>query len=174
MTKIYFMKKVRLYSVFTILLILLVSAKPPAPAKTSSLQVRGYVFKDDKKIDNAIVKLYQHNKIVQIAKTKKSKFDFILFSNLRYMVEVSYDGCVTERIQISTMEKTEFSGKYMYEFRVDLMDMKDFEGVDISDLDFPTALIKYNTDDGEYWHDEDYSKSVNKQLKALKTEAKKK
>ncbi|MCB0400905.1 MAG: hypothetical protein KDD41_02400, partial [Flavobacteriales bacterium] len=138
------------------------------------LQVKGYVFKDDVKIDDAVVKLYQNNKMVQMSKTKKSKFEFILFSDLRYMVEISLDGCVTERIQISTMEKTEFAGKYLYEFRVDLMDLKEFEGVDISDLDFPTALIKYNPDEGEYWHDEEYSNSVKKSMKKLKSEAKKK
>lgn len=168
------MKKVKLFSSLIIVLLVFVNAKSPSPGKSSSLEIKGYVFKGDKKIDNALVKLYQHNKMVQMTKSKKSKFEFILFSDLRYMVEISYDGCVTERIQISTMEKTEFSGKYTYEFRVDLMDADDFKGVDISDLDFPTALIKYNSDEGEYWHDEDYSKSVNKQLKALKAEAKKK
>ena len=166
------MKEVKLYSILIVLFAVLVSAKAPTPAKSSSLQIKGYVFKDDKKLDNAKVKLYQNNKIVQIAKTKNSKFEFILFSDLRYMVEVSMDGCVTERIQISTLEKTEYAGKYLYEFRVDLMDLSEFKGVDISDLDFPTALIKYNSEEGEYLHDEDYSKSVRKQLKALQTEAK--
>ncbi len=167
------MKKVSVYSALVLLLMVMVSATTPPPAKSSSLQIRGYVFKDDKKVDDAVVTLYQHNKVVQKAKTKKSKFDFILFSDLRYMVEISLNGCVTERIQISTMEKTEFSGKYMYEFRVDLKDLDDFKGVDISDLDFPTALIKYNPEEGEYWHDEEYTKSVKKQLKELKAQAKK-
>ncbi len=166
------MKEVKLYSTLILLFVIMVSAKVPAPAKSSSLEIKGYVFKDDQKVENATVKLYQHNKIVQMAKTKKSKFEFILFSDLRYMVEISLDGYITERIQISTLERTEFSGKYMYEFRVDLMDDKEFKGVDISDLDFPTALIKYNPEEGEYLHDEDYSKSVNKQMKALKAQAK--
>ncbi len=144
------MKEVKLYSTLILLFVIMVSAKVPAPAKSSSLEIKGYVFKDDQKVENATVKLYQHNKIV----------------------EISLDGYITERIQISTLERTEFSGKYMYEFRVDLMDDKEFKGVDISDLDFPTALIKYNPEEGEYLHDEDYSKSVNKQMKALKAQAK--
>ena len=151
---------------------LFTSLRTPPPAKSSTLQVKGYVFYKDKKVDDALVKLYQNNRIVQKTKSKKSKFEFLLFSDNRYMVEVSLDGCVTERLQISTLEKTEYAGKYVYEFRVDLMSMDKFKGVDISDLDFPTALIKYNAEDGEYWHDEDYSKSVKKTLKKLQAEAK--
>jgi hypothetical protein len=169
------MKKVRTLMILGLLLTFLTSAKSPVPpAKSSTLVIKGYVFKDDKKIDDAVVRLYQNNKVVQKTTSKKSKFQFVLFSDMRYMVEIDYDGCVSERIQISTKEKTEFSGKYLYEFRVDLMDLKSFKGVDISELDFPTALIKYSKDEGEYLHDAAYSSSVKKELKKLKAEAKKK
>lgn len=169
------MRKVHSLASVLILFVILVSARAPyAPAKSSSLEIKGYVFKGDEKVSDAQVSLYQNNQIVQKAITKKSKFQFILFSDMRYMVEISKDGCVTERIQISTKEKTEFSGKYLYEFKVDLMDLKKFEGVDISDLDFPTALIKYNSEEGEYLHDVAYSKQVKDELKKLKAEVKKK
>lgn len=167
------MKKVKGISLLLLLLILISGTKMPGGTKSSSLEIKGYVFKNENKVDKAMVTLYQNNKVVQKAYTKKSKFEFILFSGLRYMVEISLDGCVTERIQISTLEKTEFSGKYLYEFRVDMKDMDQFKGVDISDLDFPTALIQYNPDEGEYWHDEAYSNQVKKELKQLKAKAKK-
>ncbi|PJB15165.1 MAG: hypothetical protein CO118_04770 [Flavobacteriales bacterium CG_4_9_14_3_um_filter_32_8] len=142
--------------------------------KTSSLEIKGYIFQSDVKIDNALVKLYQNNKIVQLVNTKKgNKFQFILFSGMMYMVEVEKAGFITEKIQISTKVNTEFYGKYLYEFKVDLMNENKFKGVDISNLDFPTALIKYNTDEGEYMHDEAYSKYVSAELKKLKEEAKK-
>src|SRR3989304_6277633 len=71
--------------------------------KTSSLEIRGYIFQNEEKIDNALVKLYQNNKIVQMVNTKKgNKFQFILFSGMLYMVEVEKDGFITEKIQIST------------------------------------------------------------------------
>lgn len=164
------MKTIKVLLILSFVFGVFVNAKPPAPAKSSTLQIKGYVFHDDKKIDNAVVKLYQNNKIVQITKSKKSKFEFLLFSDLRYMVEVSLDDCITERLQISTIEKTEYAGKYTYEFRVDLMNTDELKGVDISDLDFPTALIKYNADEGEYWHDEDYAKSVRRTMKKLRAE----
>ena len=88
------------------------------------------------------------------------------------MIEVAKAGSITERIQISTKEKTEFGGKYLYEFRVDLMKASKFKGVDISNLDFPTAIIKYDAEEGEYLHDADYGRQVKADLKKLKTEAK--
>lgn len=168
------MKKViYIIGVFWLFMLLTSAIAPTPPTKSSTLEIKGYVYKDDQKVDNAIVKLYQNNKVVQKTSSKKSKFHFILFSEMRYMVEIEYEGCVSERIQISTMERTEFAGKYQYEFRVDLMDVKKFKGVDISSLDFPTALIKYNQEEGEYLHDAAYSQSVKKELKKLKAAAKK-
>ena len=75
------------------------------PEKLSSLEIKGYVFEKDEKVNGAMVRLYQNNKIVQMTKTKKSKFEFVLFSGMRYMVEVVKPGSVTERIQISTLER---------------------------------------------------------------------
>jgi len=168
------MKKVKVFASLFILFIVLISATNSTSflAKSSSLGIKGYVFENDEKVTDAIVKLYQNNKVVQMTKTKKSKFQFILFSGMRYMVEIHKSGSVTERIQISTVEETEFGGKYTYEFRVDLMKASKFKGVDISSLDFPTAVIKYNNDEGEYMHDEAYSRQVRADLKKLKQEAK--
>ncbi|MDF1671915.1 MAG: hypothetical protein P1U41_00280 [Vicingaceae bacterium] len=169
------MRKVYSFALVIILFAILIGARAPyAPAKSSSLEIKGYVFKGDEKVSDALVSLYQNNQVVQKEIIKKSKFQFILFSDMRYMVEISKEGCVTERIQISTKEKTEYSGKYLYEFKVDLMDLKKFKGIDISDLDFPTALIKYDPKEGEYLHDLSYSQQVKDELKKLKAEARKK
>lgn len=168
------MKKVKLVISLLLLIVFGAAKAPYPPAKSSTLQIKGYVLKDDVKINDAAVRLYQNNKVVQKAMTKKGKFEFILFSDMLYMVEIFKPGCVTERIQISTQEKTEFSGKYSYEFQVDLMSLNRFKGVDISDLDFPTALIKYNAEEGEYMHDVTYSNTVRKELTRLRAEAKSK
>ena len=168
------MKNLKTVGVLIFSFIVLSSAIIPAmlPSKANSLEIKGYVFENDEKVDGALVKLYQNNKIVQMTKTKKSKFQFILFGGMRYMVEIHKPKAITERIQISTIEKTEFGGKYLYEFRVDLMKASKFKGVDISTLDFPTAIISYNKDEGEYMHDEAYSKQVRADLRKLKIAAK--
>lgn len=170
------MGKVKIFSILLVLFIGLSSAVKTTElaVKTSSLEIKGYVYEKDEKVDVALVKLYQNNKVVQMVKTKKSKFQFILFSGMKYMVEIQKAGSVTERIQISTEEETQFGGKYLYEFRVDLMALSKFKGVDISDLDFPTALIKYDKDEGEYMHDAAYTKQVKSDLKKLREEARSK
>lgn len=167
------MRKLKSLSVLFFLFIILISATNPSTliTKSSSLEIKGYVYEKNEKVDGALVKLFQNNKVVQMVKTKSSKFQFILFSDMLYMVEISKDGAVTERIQISTEEKTQFGGKYLYEFKVDLMSLSKFEGVDISNLDFPTALIKYDIDEGEYMHDAAYGKQVKAELKKLKLES---
>ncbi len=167
------MARVKLIVVLSLMFLVFSGAKPlKYSAKTSSLVIKGYVFKQGEKIETASVKLFQNNKVVQLTSSKKGKFQFILFSDMEYMVEVSTKGCVTERIQISTKEKTEFAGKYTYEFKVDLMGLSKFKGIDIASLDFPTAVIKYDKEEGEYLHDKTYSQSVKKELKRLKEEAK--
>jgi len=167
------MRKVKIVSILLVLFVALTSGveKSELAEKTSSLVIKGYVFEGDEKVDGALVKLYQNNKVVQMTKTKKSKFQFILFSGIRYMVEIIKPGSITERIQISTEEKTQFGGKYLYEFKVDLMSVSKFKGVDVSDLDFPTAVIKYDKSNGEYAHDAAYSKQVKLDLKRLRKEA---
>jgi len=87
------------------------------------------------------------------------------------MLEINKEGSITERIQISTEENTQFGGKYLYEFRIDLVSASKFKGVDISNLDSPTAIIKYDEDEGEYMHDEAYSKQVKADFKKLMQEA---
>ena len=68
------MKKVKVLLVLGLLLTFLTSAKSPfPPAKSSTLIIKGYVFKDDKKIDDAVIRLYQNNKVVQKTTSKKKK-----------------------------------------------------------------------------------------------------
>lgn len=141
--------------------------------KSSLLEIKGHTYHGEERIEKAFVKLYQNNKVVQVMYTKKNgKFGFILFSGIQYVVEVSKPGYVSERIQISTKEETKSNGKYFYEFKIDLMSLKKIKGIDISSLDFPTAIIKYNKKAGEYLHDKAYSKIVKAELKKLKELAK--
>jgi len=170
------MREIKIFILLFLPFILFTSANKSLimAEKSASLEVKGYVYHNEDKVDDALVKLYQNNKVVQMVKIKKGgKFQFILFGGLEYMIEINKIDFVTERIQISTKEKTEFNGKYVYEFRVDLLELKAFKGVDISNLDFPTALIKYNAKEGEYMHDITYSETVKQEMKKLKAEAKK-
>jgi hypothetical protein len=168
------MRKVKFIFPLLILFFVLSAAIKPSiiSGKASTLEIKGYVFNQETKVEGALVKLYQNNRVVQKVNTKKGKFQFVLFSGMRYMIEVFKFGSITERIQISTVEKTEFGGKYSYEFRVDLMNASKFSEIDISALDFPTAIIKYDEEEGEYMHDIKYSNQVKEDLRTLEKQVK--
>ncbi|MGB0886992.1 MAG: hypothetical protein ACPGSL_02615 [Vicingaceae bacterium] len=168
------MKRIKLLLPLSVFFILFCSAIKPTSTleKISSLEVKGYIFNNDEKVNGALVKLYQKNKLINQTNSKKGKFSFTLLSGARYTIEVIKFGSVTEIIQVSTVEKTQFVGKYLYEFRIDLMNVSRFENVDMSLLDFPTAIIKYDKNEGEYLHDAQYSIQLKADLKALENKAK--
>lgn len=165
------MKQILRTSLFFIPIILFSAFSKMISVNPSVLDASGYVLEDDKKVEGAMVQLYQDNLIVDKLSTKKNgRFRFMLFSNSEYMIEISKPDCVKERVYISTKNEGDLADKYYFEFAVDLMKLKDFEGVDVSNLDFPTAVINYDADADEYVHDKLYSKSVRADLRRMKEE----
>jgi hypothetical protein len=165
------MKQIVRTSLFFIPIILFSAFSSMMSVNPSVLDASGYILEDDKKVEGAIVKLYQDNLIVDKLSTKKNgKFRFILFSNSEYMIEINKTDCVPERVYLSTKNAGDLADKYYFEFVVDLMKLKEFEGVDVSNLDFPTAVINYDADKDEYVHDKMYSRSVRADLRKMKEE----
>lgn len=164
--------KRRVFGLFVLPVFLLISAFAISNSSPSVLDMSGYVLLDDNKVEGAVVKLYQDNMIVNKISTKKNgRFRFMLFSDYEYMLEISYKDCVNERVYVNTKNKGDMDDKYFFEFIADLMKLKEFEGVDMSNLDFPTAIIKYDADEDEYVHDKVYSKNVRADLRKMKEEA---
>ena len=165
------MKRIIRAALFSTSIILFSAFSSMIAVNPSVLDASGYVLEDDKKVEGAIVKLYQDNLVVDKLSTKKNgKFRFMLFSNSEYMIEINKTDCVPERVYLSTKNEGNLADKYYFEFVVDLMKLKEFEGVDVSNLDFPTAVINYDVDADEYVHDKMYSKSVRADLRRMKEE----
>jgi hypothetical protein len=137
--------------------------------KPSILEIRGYVNHGEVEIEKAIVLLYQNNKIVKKINTKKNgKFQFLLFRDLKYTIEVLKEGFVDERIDIYTKTSTDFSNKkYLYEFAIDLMKSDGFNGLGLTAFDFPSAKIIFSIEDDEYIYDSWYNKRVKTKIKKL-------
>jgi len=88
---------------------------------TNVLEIKGHVNHNEKSIEKVMVVLYQNNKAVNKLFTKKNgKFQFVLFSNINYTIEVSKNSFINEKIQISTKNNKANRGKYFYEFKIDL------------------------------------------------------
>lgn len=162
------MKKIYLYSVILITVVTLSSFAIFLALKASVLELSGYVMKDDKKVEGSLVKLYQNNVIVSKMLTKSNaRFKFLLFSDNEYMVEVTKEGDMEERVYINTKSAVDLDDKYFFEFIVDLTDADKYKNIDASSLDFPTAIIKYDAGEDEYVHDKGYSQQVRNDLKKM-------
>jgi hypothetical protein len=144
-------------------------------AKPSVLDMSGYVLFNDKKVEGALVKLYENNIVVNKMQTKSNaRFRFMLFSNNEYMIEISKQGYMDERVYINTKTNADLLDKYFFEFIVDLVDENKYKNVDASSLDFPTAIIKYDAGEDDYVHDKGYSQQVRNDLKKLNDQINKK
>lgn len=142
--------------------------------KPSVLEVGGYILRKGEKVEGATAVLYQNNQVVnKLISKANGKFIFVLFSNNEYVIEISKEDAVTERIYLSTINEGDLLPKYRFDFAVELKDIKEFEGVDMSALDFPTAVIKYDDRKDEYVHDKVYSKNVKEEIRKLKESANK-
>lgn len=162
------MRKILKYTSVIAILLLLSSFAKYYMAKASVLEMSGYILFEDKKVEGAIVKLYQNNVIVNKLNTKiNARFKFLLFSENEYMIEVSKEGMMDSRIYINTKNNGFLDDKYYFEFIVDMLDASKYKNIDASDLDFPTAIIKYDAGEDEYVHDIAYTSKVKKDLKRM-------
>lgn len=169
------MKKLFFYTAIITTVFTLYSFVKYIAVKASVLEMSGYVLKDDKKVEGSLVKLYQNNVIVNKMLTKSNaRFKFLLFSDNEYMIEVTKEGCMEERVYINTKSGADLDDKYYFEFIVDLMDADKYKNVDASNLDFPTAIIKYDAGEDEYVHDKGYSQQVRNDLKKMNEQLNKK
>ena len=162
------MKNLYYYSALIISILVCFSFAKYIAVKASVLEMSGYVLKNDKKVEGSLVKLYQNNVIVNKLITKSNaRFKFLLFSDNEYMIEVSKEGSLDERVYINTKSLHDLNDKYYFEFIVDLMDAQKYKNVDVSSLDFPTAIIKYDAGEDEFVHDVGYTQQVRNDLKKM-------
>jgi hypothetical protein len=160
-------------TVFIITLLILLGNENLKAQKTygpSVLEVKGYVYEGDEKMDGALVQLYQNEKVVKKILTKgNAKFEFILFKGLRYKIDIAKDGFVKEFIIIATKNSPDFSNKkYIFEFAVDLKKVEQFEGLGFTAFDYPSAKINYSVEDNEYVYDRFYDKMIKIRIAKLK------
>lgn len=169
------MKKIVVLAALLISMVTLSSFAKYLAVKASVLEMSGYILKDEKKVEGSLVKLYQNNVIVNKMLTKSNaRFKFLLFSDNEYMIEVSKDGFMEERVYINTKSAANLDDKYFFEFIVDLVDANKYKNVDASNLDFPTAIIKYDAGEDEYVHDKGYTQQVRNDLKKMNDQLSKK
>lgn len=129
----------------------------------SQVTFSGYlVDEENQKMKDVSVNLYQGNEKIS-SQVWSKKFEYNLELEAYYTIELIKEGFITKRIAISTFQGNKNAEPFMFVMEL----IKERIGVDNSELDFPTAIIKYKKNKGEFNFDETYSKSVKKEQEEL-------
>ncbi|MEQ9186482.1 MAG: hypothetical protein RLP15_02030 [Cryomorphaceae bacterium] len=123
------------------------------------LEISGVISVDDDGVEDALVELFEGNRVVDAFETKKNgKFKFTLFSNMVYTIQINKQGYYTKRISISTKVPVDFEGFEKFQFDVGLT-AKDIEKYDPALAEYPSALIAFDTKKQAFNFDKDYTKT---------------
>jgi hypothetical protein len=113
--------------------------------KPGFLPVFGMVTLNGSKVKTARVNVYDGNQLaMEVATSKKGEFVTELALNKHYTLEFMADGAVTKRIAINTYVENKNAAPVPFDCFVNLVHMEQVAGKDISTLDFPVAMVKYN------------------------------
>lgn len=125
----------------------------------SQVNFTGYlVDEDNNKMRDVIINLYEENNLISSTKWAK-KFSYDLTLDKYYTLELVKEGFISKKIAISTFEGDKGAEPFMFVMEL----LKKREGVDESDLDFPSALIEYKKNKGSFNFNVPYSKSIKKE-----------
>lgn len=128
----------------------------------------GKIYIDGKKAKDVLVKAYDGNKCFSNYMTgSNGKFVFTGGVEKYYTLEFKKEGYVTKRIVIRThnTRNLEFETS-TYRFDVDLV--KEEEGVDYDEYDFPITIIEIDSNEEEFTHNRKYTEN---RLKAISLKA---
>jgi hypothetical protein len=133
----------------------------------SQVNFTGYlVDEENNRMRDVTINLYEDNNLVSSDKWAK-KFSYDLDLERYYTLELVKEGFIAKRVAISTFEGDKGAEPFMFVMEL----LKKREGVDESDLDFPSALIEYKKNKGSFNFNVPYSKSIKKeQTEALTVE----
>jgi hypothetical protein len=130
----------------------------------------------DQPINGVTVTLYKENseqewtEVTSVTYHEHS-FLFSLEANEYYTIEVSKPGFVTRSIGISTQLPTTVSLKEMFKYEFEVSLFKEKKGVDDYYLDFPVALISYDSKHDVFDNNNAYTKHIKTKIKESVNEA---
>lgn len=116
------------------------------------------VDETNKSMRDVTINLYEENNLISTVVWAK-KFSYDLKLQKYYTLELVKEGFLPKRIAISTFEGDKGAEPFMFVMEL----IKKREGIDDSDLEFPSALIEYKKNKGQFSFNVDYSKSIKKE-----------
>jgi hypothetical protein len=151
---------------FALLFFLIISVSVFAQGE---IRIQGIVERYGKKADGVNVVLYKNNKeFKKITTTSNGKFKFDLDVNQQYLIEVS-------KLQHATIKlgfDTHFPEKLIKEgvegeFKIKVDIVEKLEGLDLSILDQPIAIVKFLQKENRFDYDQQYFNSIKAKLQKL-------
>jgi len=125
----------------------------------SQVNFTGYmVDENNSKMRDVTINLYQENELISSIIWAK-KFSYDLKIDKYYTLELVKKGFIPKRIAISTFDGDKGADPFMFVMEL----LKTREGIDESELDFPSALIEYKKNKGSFSFNVPYSKSIKKE-----------
>ncbi len=121
---------------------------------------------DNPWMDSAVVTVYLNNAVyATMLTTRRGKCSFKLPLNKLYIVELSKPTYVSKRFEVNTKVP---ANKYdAFDFYFDMDIFKRLEGVDVSMLDKPIAMVIYNVTNNQFEYDMPYTHRINAELKNM-------
>ncbi|MEM7291745.1 MAG: hypothetical protein AAF412_15480 [Pseudomonadota bacterium] len=125
------------------------------------LPVVGLVTQEGKRCKDALINVYDGNKLVNQFQTEKNgRFQLLLHTDKYYTIEVIKDNYVTKRVAFDTDMGNRRIDIPVYECDLDIVPQALFAGIDIDDLDFPMAIVSYDQGSRTFGHNEVYTSQM--------------
>lgn len=131
------------------------------------LQIEGLILNANENIDqDCIVELYCSANLIKSITLKdgKKKFRFLLKKNFNYTIRISKKTYVTKVLCVDTKMNKDPYGMKVFEFETSLIESYTLPKSKRECLDFPIALIYYDSSKDCFVHDKEYTNRMKKDI----------
>jgi len=138
----------------------------------SSLLVKGIITEKGKKSYQAEVKAYEGNDLIWSTATKPDgTFEFIVPHGKYIALIVEKEGFMSKYVIFDTRSDRMPKNVEPYECHIDLVKESDLEGIDVSRLDFPIAIVQYDKKSRSFNHNQSYTDNMKEDYNYLLNKA---
>jgi len=147
-----------------------VSLSASTPKKTadtlSCLHLKGRVIKSSgPATDLCKIQLYLRGKIVDSVFTADSKvFDFTLLRNEMYTIRITKKDHVSKLVIVNTEFPSEITDVLQFSFKTDLLSEKEAKDLNKDALDFPAAIIHFESKHELFVYNERYTRAIKDEI----------
>ena len=129
------------------------------------LPVFGQVFENGEKCQDATVIVYLENdELGSFPTSKKGAFRLELDLDNYYTIEIHKEGALTKRISVDTHMDKGIVNYPAYDCFVNLSSVDAAEGADMDYFDFPAAIVRYDAEQGGFYHSDHYLAHISNKI----------